>query len=174
MLRIANKLEDITEAPKISTPKEDNFLNNNNTFEFTMKTDCKDYLIVKKKRSWSNAKENCESRKMQLLSIETEEEQNCIYNLKKKYTAAVNDSEAIFWISGRLVPKNRWIWSSTGANLSYTNWSKGMPDRWLNLNEECIYFPLNNRTTKMYSITEMQWNDAVCAQIFYYLCESPD
>jgi len=142
---------------------------------------------------WKKAVENCDLKGMKLLSIETEEESKCIHKLKTDYgNCNIQISNKInanlfmrfteqeftspdsgFWVSGKLTnkAKKEWTWTSTGQKFDYTNWSKGQPDNFLKMGEECLQIPLNDKITQLYNLTSMQWNDLACHFQMFYICE---
>uniref|UniRef100_A0A6P7EYF9 E-selectin-like n=1 Tax=Diabrotica virgifera virgifera TaxID=50390 RepID=A0A6P7EYF9_DIAVI len=62
---------------------------------------------------------------MDLVSIETQEENNFLYQKMKEYFG--NSPALEFWSSAAKV-QNRWVWMGKGRPINYTNWYPNQPD----------------------------------------------
>ncbi|KAG8270611.1 hypothetical protein J6590_081939 [Homalodisca vitripennis] len=73
-----------------------------------------------------------------------------------------------FWTSGMNYPvTNSWTWMSTGQRVTFTDWTPGQPDNWLNLHagEHCL---------ELWEPGHYRWNDRNCLDILYFICEYYD
>ncbi|XP_065361882.1 lectin subunit alpha-like isoform X2 [Calliphora vicina] len=70
------------------------------------------------------------------------------------------------WIGGILsqIPNKKFVWLSTGDELTYTNWYDNNPD-FYNDNEFCI---------EMVMEKNLKWNDDSCTTIGGFVCEYKD
>jgi hypothetical protein len=71
-----------------------------------------------------------------------------------------------FWTSGNDISiEGKWIWESTGVNLSpgYTNWSDGNPDNYKE--EDCL-------GTGWVENGRPGWNDFPCGSGYDAICEA--
>ncbi|XP_028143758.1 perlucin-like [Diabrotica virgifera virgifera] len=71
----------------------------------------------------------CQSLNMDLVSIETQEENKFLYQKMNEYFG--NGNEYWFWTSGVKV-QNRWVWMAKGRPINYYNWYAKQPDNWGN------------------------------------------
>jgi len=93
---------------------------------------------------------------MQLVSVETEEEDQAITNLW------LMSSSTGYWTSGSdYGHEGRWIWTAMGKNISYTNWDMNEPNNQGGVEH---YLHLNRVLD--------HWNDSNEAKVFYFLCEA--
>ncbi|KAL5013612.1 hypothetical protein ScPMuIL_007882 [Solemya velum] len=71
--------------------------------------------------TWNEAMEACKTINSKLVEIETEEEENCIYE-----TFSANRGIRGFWI-GATREKGTWRWATSDRKIEYTNWGIGSP-----------------------------------------------
>ncbi|CAH1777409.1 unnamed protein product [Owenia fusiformis] len=123
------------------------------------------YLFVKEKVTWEEAKSSCSSKGAHMIAIESEKEQKF---LERKLKAM---GKVWFWLGGiRLEgsgPKGSHVWSEGGCfkskPLEYTNW----------FHEEPSYFGVEYcmEISQRSNDGPYQWNDVVCCNKMYYICE---
>jgi len=78
-------------------------------------------IICKLQTDWFAADLYCKNHGMDLVSIESQEEQNKLIPLL--------EAGHLYWTSGSQEQGGRqWIWSATGQSFSYANWNEGKPD----------------------------------------------
>lgn len=115
--------------------------------------------------SWVNADAFCKSGNMTLVSLETEEEDELIYNHVKTIPEMSN---AKYWSSGKysVDQDHFWEWASTEPfqPFTYTNWSPGEPDE--NRFGHCVYLDFKNDFSSGY------WEDLLCTYPRRFICES--
>ncbi|CAG9860885.1 unnamed protein product [Phyllotreta striolata] len=113
----------------------------------------------------------CKSNNMELLHIESEDENKFLskkfYELDKKF----HFSDEFYWTSGtRTLRKNiTWMWLSTGELFSYTNWKPGQPN---NSTQKCM--AINASYSKNKKTIEYQWSDINCTSNHFFVCEFTD
>ncbi|CAB3370127.1 Hypothetical predicted protein [Cloeon dipterum] len=80
------------------------------------------YEISSMMLPWQHAKNDCRSRGMDLLSIETEEENAALISALQEY-------EEPFWTSGNRYLTQDYYWEATGQLIegTYTNWAAEQP-----------------------------------------------
>ncbi|XP_028128020.1 perlucin-like protein [Diabrotica virgifera virgifera] len=83
------------------------------------------YIDDKFNHCWWEAWRHCKSLNMDLVSIETQAENNFLYQkLKERYG---NGPEYSFWTAGAK-EGNGWVWKNTNGFVNYFNWAPGQPD----------------------------------------------
>ncbi|CAG9835244.1 unnamed protein product [Diabrotica balteata] len=97
---------------------------------------------------WLEAMLHCKSLNMDLVSIETREENDFLYHKMKEYFG--NGPEYWFWTSGTKL-QNRWVWMGKGRPVNYYNWYPRQPDNAGN-KENCIEVRYNWQAG-------IRWND---------------
>ena len=100
--------------------------------------------------TWDNANSGCKSLGSELASIESQCEQNTVFEVANKAAA---------WIGGndKDDPTNfSWI---NGDPWSYTNWNKNQPNH--NSNQDCVKVKKNVGT----------WDDVSCNNAMLYCCQ---
>ncbi|CAG9855092.1 unnamed protein product [Phyllotreta striolata] len=113
------------------------------------------------KGTFFQAMQFCKFHGMELVSIESKDENDFLHEALSKFLTA---GDYLFWSSGiKVEPDNRWEWMGTGKPISYFNWLAGQPGntaterylelRHLNANREIVY------------------NDQVVTQANYAICE---
>ena len=84
------------------------------------------YCVSMLKQTWKEADRWCRDGDMQLVSVETREEQ---LKLADFLASMANGTALAFWTSGSDVEKEgQWVWTATGDELAYTNWAPRQPD----------------------------------------------
>ena len=117
---------------------------------------------------------------MQLVSFETKEEETAIENTWTNgkllvhflnitfdfmnYYLSKADLSVYYWTSGSDEGhEGRWVWTSTGKQLNYTNWNTGQPDNYMGRGEHYLHKNFV-RTSK--------WNDVPVTTTMYAICEA--
>ena len=78
-------------------------------------------MICKFQTDWFAADLYCKKHGMDLVSIESQEEQDKLIQLLEQ--------GHLYWTSGSVNHGTRqWIWSATGQSFTYANWNEGKPD----------------------------------------------
>ncbi|CAH1110862.1 unnamed protein product [Psylliodes chrysocephalus] len=109
--------------------------------------------------SYVDADRFCKLIGMELVSIESKEENNYIYNYIRDTIAGTT-----FWSAGtRLVNGIDWYWLPYGRKVTYTNWFVGKPDSKV---EHCIQL-------QFLKDSGLFWNDLNCAIAQNFICEAP-
>ncbi|CAH1099004.1 unnamed protein product [Psylliodes chrysocephalus] len=108
----------------------------------------------------------CKKRNMELLSIESADENNRIgLFLVEKGLSALR-----FWTSAvNLVSPTAWIWLATGKEIKYFNWDNGEPTGnipFVSNYENCIQ-------ARHEGNRGFTWNDLNCHFKNYIICEAP-
>ena len=88
------------------------------------------YKIFNINSNWQQAKEYCESMDGHLVTITSQNEQNFIENLINLQGTRNN-----LWIGSFRNSSDVWSWV-TGESFSYSNWAKGMPDNYKNMQDK--------------------------------------
>ncbi|KAG8277180.1 hypothetical protein J6590_048106 [Homalodisca vitripennis] len=73
-----------------------------------------------------------------------------------------------FWVSGmNLALTETWTWMSTGQPFTFTDWTPGQPDNWLDLavGEHCVLF---------WEAGNYTWDNGICLDQSYFICEYYD
>ncbi|XP_072401332.1 C-type lectin 37Da-like [Diabrotica undecimpunctata] len=70
--------------------------------------------------SWIQALEHCKALNMDLVSIETNQENEFLHNQMKELFG--ERYEYSFWTSGTTLPYSKWVWMGTGRPILYSNW----------------------------------------------------
>lgn len=117
------------------------------------------------KGSWYQAMQFCKYHNMDLVSIETQEENEFLSNQMKTFFGG--GSEYWFWTSGTTLSNNHWVWMNTGRPIVYANWFPNQPDN-AGSSEHCL------EARYIYTNTDLKWNDNNCegAQL-HFICEAP-
>lgn len=124
------------------------------------------------KLNWFESTQACLLQKMQLVSIETEEESQEIERLIAENLDSSNDADD-FWISGTNLwtwNPNKFYWASTGEPMNYTNWHENNPSSMLGIaGQNCVELTktLDTRTRGKY-----MWNDYGCHVKSRFICEA--
>ncbi|XP_046651840.1 uncharacterized protein LOC124342745 [Daphnia pulicaria] len=138
------------------------FLQNDATVPcWTLNGKCYCFSTVKR-LEWVSADTFCRDENMRLLSIETFEEDQLIYNQVKSISQL--PSTDYYWTSGKY-SSNRWEWASTEPyqSMNYTNWYTGEPSHSQTGSFAYINFNFNNNGL---------WFDEIGPTIILFICES--
>ena len=120
------------------------------------------YCIVERLETWNRADWFCRQHQMSLVSIETQEEQNRLFQLLKN---SEKEYDFGFWTSGSLNDSTgTWTWASSGQPLTFTNWRKGQPDNFDN-DQHAMY---------IWKVEPFDWIDSYRHWVTYFICEIPD
>lgn len=107
------------------------------------------------KKNWFQASGLCRRMGMQLLTINSAEENLEVAELGKLLDLPV------FWTAGSdLAESRRWVWSTTGKPIEKTFWRKREPS---NIDERCI-----ETIVEEYPVS---WNDNDCNKVRSFICE---
>ncbi|KAI8116796.1 Lectin subunit alpha [Lucilia cuprina] len=98
------------------------------------------FIMPAKKYTWQEALKECESRDMDLLTIETEDKAKEIKELLQKV------------FSGKPIPRF-YRCSTVNGPFTYTNWEQSEPNNYQNQNERCVNIGFHGND---------QWNDVNC------------
>ncbi|TVQ93541.1 MAG: hypothetical protein EA397_04130, partial [Deltaproteobacteria bacterium] len=121
------------------------------------------YLFCTSSRSWHAALSTCEVEGRELAKIETESENDYIYDQTSGLLAGH------WWIGlNDLDVEGHFVWLD-GTEPVYTNWAFGQPDNGglLGSSEDCV--TLNSG---LLSLGGGQWSDRQCGNTHRYACES--
>ncbi|XP_028138012.1 perlucin-like [Diabrotica virgifera virgifera] len=119
------------------------------------------YFAYTMEGSWFQAMEFCKGLNMDLVSIETEEENNFLFDQMTEFFG--DTDEYRFWTSGTTLAYNKLVWMGTGRPIVYGNWYPGEPNNSGN-DEKCIEIA--------YSKKGLQWNDVNQIRRRHALCEA--
>ncbi|CAH1109533.1 unnamed protein product [Psylliodes chrysocephalus] len=120
----------------------------------------KQYYISHEVVTYYRAHKFCESRGLQLLSIQDKDKNQAIYRELNKRGITRNFT---YWISAARVPGTN-IWESDGGlAVKFFNWKKGSP-RDNKYNANCIELFQSGR--------ELKWNDIPCEYKRNFICEN--
>ncbi|XP_018561631.1 E-selectin-like [Anoplophora glabripennis] len=101
----------------------------------------------------------CNYHNMELLSIETPEENTFLFDTLVNF---IGTGRYGFWTSGTLLPENHWVWLSTGKPVVHPSWATAP----YNTNKSCI--DVNYiKTSKA-----LVWADAKCNDARHVICET--
>ncbi|XP_059488753.1 C-type lectin 37Da-like [Neocloeon triangulifer] len=106
--------------------------------------------------NWFEAARICKTYGMELVSIETKEENDEIRKMI--------DSQ-LYWISGSdMGSEGEFYWTGTGRKIeTFTNYREGQPDNYMG-KEHCLYLKMRN--------FNMMWNDSDCEGAkMRFICE---
>nr|ANW11439.1 LolCTLb [Bichromomyia olmeca] len=129
----------------------------------------KDIYISRIKKNWFDALDYCRKKKYTLLTIKSSEENaNALASIEKLMEKKDEDH---IWIGGFQFrpdkPKAyRWVSDLKKIVDVFTDWAPGEPNHGRNINEFCMEF-----FTKKSANIDMKWNDHVCSNEQYFICE---
>nr|CAH0113697.1 unnamed protein product [Daphnia galeata] len=112
--------------------------------------------------TWAQANGICRGGNMTMISLETKEEDQIIYNHFRS-TPELNVNYP-YWTSGSY--NNGWKWAATGQSFTYTNWQTGQPDG----NPPAGYCTYINFGATNFN--SGYWLDYTCTSMFRLICES--
>ena len=117
------------------------------------------YTLMNDALSWEAAEQACLGAGLLLATVKSAEENALLI------TAAAGNS---VWIGGTdKDDEDKWKWSPSGTELSYTNWHPGEPNN-VQGNEHCLVVigrPGQSNNGK--------WNDGLCSSKLKYVCQMP-
>ncbi|XP_044748047.1 C-type lectin 37Db-like [Coccinella septempunctata] len=121
------------------------------------------YFGIYFKANIFKAMQFCRHHGMDLLSIESREENTEIMNYIISYFNHIEH----FWTSGSdLGEEGQFVWLSTGKPFNYTYWASPQPDNDRNM-ENCLgFWKIGDKT--------YIWNDMPCTDNFHFICEKKD
>ncbi|XP_001647954.2 C-type lectin 37Da [Aedes aegypti] len=124
------------------------------------------FYIPSIRANWFKANEFCNSLKMRLVAIRSQEDNDAVARYVR--TTSKFTDNCSFWIGASdLADEGTFVWVATGEEVTYTNWRENEPNN-EGGNEDCIqlaYIPALNY--------HWSWNDNTCAgQSLYFICES--
>ena len=113
------------------------------------------YLFLTGSTNWADAKNTCEDLHAHLVKIETEQENEELYNEAVRLNMTGGT-----WIGlSDIAEERNWVWTD-GKRVNFTNWSQYQPDNHAN-NEDCA--ELNNYiSTGGAAFHPKKWNDLPC------------
>ncbi|KNC26531.1 hypothetical protein FF38_04167 [Lucilia cuprina] len=97
------------------------------------------FIMPAKKYTWQEALKECESRDMDLLTIETEDKAKEIKELLQKVFSGKPIPR--FYVGANDLENYRefiWISSTVNGPFTYTNWEQSEPNNYQNQNERCV------------------------------------
>lgn len=132
------------------------------------KVGSKRMLMLHRELSWHDAKKDCETRGLRLLTLSTKEENEALrdyFNIRIWGTGPVADIiHWYLWTSGTdAETEGTWKWATTGRNFTHSTWlSKDEPNG--GDKENCMEL-------RMVAWDHCLWNDANCESKKRYICE---
>ncbi|XP_069115648.1 perlucin-like protein [Argopecten irradians] len=119
------------------------------------------YWFSRTKRSFQDARENCQSMGADLVDV-TGFQENRFIKYHMRVIRRENPELRYYYLGGTdSDSEGQWVWVRTGQNVGFTDWQRGEPSN-SNGNEDCII--LNGERLSA-------WNDAPCAEEYYPICE---
>ncbi|CAH1106600.1 unnamed protein product [Psylliodes chrysocephalus] len=98
-----------------------NDITGNTTGQLSFKVGSKEYTLnLELKLNYLDTLLYCHSKHMEMLSLETEAENNAVFNILDKLLTGKQDDYK-FWTSA-IRSKNIWYWMTNGAAISYFKW----------------------------------------------------
>ncbi|KAJ8919774.1 hypothetical protein NQ315_006303 [Exocentrus adspersus] len=101
----------------------------------------------------------CNYHRMELLSIESAEENNFLFTNLVKF---IGTGLYSFWTSGTILPENHWVWLSTGKPIVHATWT-ATPN---NKTKDCLEVTFA-KTSKA-----LAWADTDCNAERHFICET--
>lgn len=117
----------------------------------------RDIIVFKLLADWDTASSICQSKAMELLIIENEEES------KKIAEIAMGYKPYYLWLGAKR-RGNRFFWDYTAQQVNFTKWAPGQPDN-ANGKEDCVHLSLPDTSL---------WNDAPCWEQNFFICQQKD
>ncbi|CAH1099949.1 unnamed protein product [Psylliodes chrysocephalus] len=116
------------------------------------------FVINYMKESYHSANQICHALEMELLYIESEEENEML----KDYIKSAGTDSGAFWSSGhRIFDKVSWYWLGSAMPLEYTNWAIGKPEK----NENyCLKVELGDEG--------LTWSEFDCTARLPFICKA--
>ncbi|XP_023021070.2 C-type lectin mosGCTL-1 [Leptinotarsa decemlineata] len=114
------------------------------------------------KANYFGAWQYCKQQNMELVSIETQAENDRI----GLFLVENGLTYAHFWTSAsKHADNNRWVWLATGRDIVYTNWYWTEPNNLPFLAENCI-------EARHEGTSGFTWNDLNCMNQLFFICET--
>ncbi|XP_078075237.1 putative C-type lectin domain family 20 member A [Mustelus asterias] len=111
----------------------------------------REYLLIQEVRNWTEARDYCQSRYIDLASILSPEVGVIIADLSEQgdnaWIGLYNDKQS----------SNGWKWT-TGETFNYTNWTPSYPWEFNHTSPACVY------------VSKYQWLDAPCGISLPFIC----
>ncbi|XP_028138013.1 perlucin-like [Diabrotica virgifera virgifera] len=120
------------------------------------------YIGFAFKGTWFEALLHCKLLNMDLVSVETEAENDFLFDKMKALFGG--DDDYRFWSSGSLLVDDKWVWMGTGLPITYFNWMEKQPDN-ARKNEKCLEIRYNPHGGLL-------WNDENQNKDLHVVCES--
>lgn len=139
------------------------FIGNSVAFPFDKIGDRR-VLVVKENANWHRANEICHSKGYDLLEIYNEEEN------RQSIELAAKNGFTTFWLGANSLGNGNFVWTTTGKELNFTAWGKGMPDN--REKESCLHRwnQWDNKTSS--ELISSSWNDNKCSfDGYYFMCQ---
>ncbi|CAG9860857.1 unnamed protein product [Phyllotreta striolata] len=106
----------------------------------------------------------CKSNKMELLHIESKDENDFLSEQISKIGGHLEDD--FYWTSGtRMAGNIAWMWLSNGEQFSYTNWRPNQPS---DFNQICVAINAANNGKEKWNY---KWSDIECERKHYFVCK---
>ncbi|XP_046439696.1 uncharacterized protein LOC124190864 [Daphnia pulex] len=135
---------------------------------YTIGTQCYCFYKGSEQLTWTSANQFCRDGSMTLLTIETLEEDQSIYDHVKSISELQN---TLYWTAGKYSQDiDGWEWASNEPfdSFSYTHWGVGEPNG--ATDEYCVYADFNQK-----NFSAGYWYDDRCAAPgFKFICEQND
>ncbi|KAL9883849.1 lectin subunit alpha-like [Glossina fuscipes fuscipes] len=137
------------------------FLNTVNSVPFTHWHNIQDNVVVfideEYKYNWFEAWNECASKNMSLITLDSEEKEKMLIRLLREINATRN-----LWLGANdLAEEGKFMWASTGTAFDYSNWYMNNPDNYQN-KEHCVH---------IIEQSDFEWNDNDCKVKMGIICE---
>lgn len=136
------------------------------------------YQIGTKRYIWQAAKDHCEAQCSHLARIvdATMEHDLSTYIHNHEHELHIHESDhninhgSFYWLDGVRSndEHNKWLWNTTGSEITYFKWHPGSPDDIMGY-EDCIVFGPGEGFDRPHD--EYYWNDRSCRHEVLALCE---
>ncbi|XP_046553451.1 hepatic lectin-like [Haliotis rubra] len=118
------------------------------------------YILELDKTSWGTARSRCRELGADLVSINTEAENDFLLEKVKEYFPPSQQNSEYFWM-GMLYASRKYVWAD-GTDVGFTDFQSGEPN--------CM----KDGTCKAFITTyrsSYEWEDAQSTYDFFYICE---
>lgn len=139
------------------------------TLDFdTLTVGRKKMVYFAQEKSFDEAFEACQKIGMRLVTIQSEEENQALFQFLHNRVWGVGGKPYDYtywymWSSGKHGDGENFMWKSTGQNVTYTAWGEGEPNG--GSSESCIEL-------RYISWDKLFWNDSLCWIKKRYICEA--